>query len=67
MEEITIKLPLELIKQILRHVPAKELEKLRKGPRKKEIKSMPADYLLELAGIVAIGGNAMEDTERVWQ
>ncbi len=63
MEEITIKLPLELIKQILRRVPAKELEKL----RKKEIKSVPADYLLKLAGIVAIGGNAMEDTERVWE
>ena len=67
MEEITIKLPLELIKQILRCVPAKELEKLRKGRQKKEIKSMPAAYLLDLAGIVDIGGNAMEDTERVWQ
>lgn len=67
MEEITIKLPLELIKQILRRVPPKELEKLRKKPRKREIKSVSADHLLKLAGIVAIGGNAMEDTERVWQ
>jgi len=67
MAEITIELPLELIKEILRRVPSEELEKLQKRPPKREIKSVSADHLLRLAGIVAIGGNAMEDTEKVWQ
>lgn len=67
MGEITIKVPLELIKEILRRVPHAELEKLQKRPRKRKINSVPADHLLKLTGIIAIGGNAMEDTEKVWQ
>lgn len=66
MKEKTITLPLRVIKEILRHIPREEIEKLQKGFMKKEPKSVSADHLLRLTGIASIGGDAVEDTERIW-
>ena len=65
MKEITLKLPTKVIMEILRRVPLKELEKLRRVRR--EVKSVPASRLAKLVGIASIGGDALEDTERVWE
>ena len=67
MKEITIKLPIRVIKEILRHIPREELERLQKGVPKRKIKSVSADYLLKLDGITSIGGDAVEETERIWE
>ncbi|MCD6101155.1 MAG: hypothetical protein J7K33_11315 [Candidatus Marinimicrobia bacterium] len=65
MQEITLKLPIKVIMEILRRVPRKELEKLQRETR--EVKSVPASHLTKLVGIASIGGDALEDTERVWE
>ena len=66
MKKKTVTLPIRVIKEILRYVPRDEIEKIQKGLTKMEIKSAPADHLLSLKGIASIGGDAVEDTERIW-
>jgi len=67
MKEKTIRLPLSVIREILRHIPREEIERLQKGFfEKKEIMSVSADHLLRLTGIASIGRDAVEDTERIW-
>ena len=67
MKEITIKLPIRLIKEILNHIPREEVERLQGLSFKRDVKSVSADYLLKLDGIASIGGNAVEDTETIWE
>ena len=66
IKEKTIRLPLTVIREILRHIPREEIEKLQKGFMKKEPKSVSADHLLRLTAIATVGGDAVEDTERIW-
>lgn len=65
MEEVTIKLPLKVIRELLSYVPEKELENLRK--KKRKIKSVPMSHLRKLIDMVSIGGDALKDTEEVWE
>lgn len=67
MKEITIKLPIQLIKEILRRVPSEELKNLQAGISPKKVKSAPAAALVKLDGITSIGGDAIEDTEKIWE
>ncbi|MDI6793132.1 MAG: hypothetical protein QME81_09735 [bacterium] len=53
-------------KEMLRRIPRRELEKIQKEIKTKEVKSVPAERLLRLTGIASIGGDAVKDTERMW-
>ena len=66
MKEKTVTLPIRLIKEILRYVPPEEMESVQKGLIIKKIISAPAEHLLSPKGIASIGGDALEDTERIW-
>jgi|LGVE01.1.fsa_nt_gb hypothetical protein len=66
MKEKTIRLPLRIIKDILRNIPPRELAVLQKDSLRGAVKSAPATNLLKLDGIVAVGGDALEDTEKIW-
>jgi len=66
MKEITIRLLIQVIKQILGQVPREELKKLQAGIPTRKVKSVPAAALLKLDGITSIGGDAIEDTEKIW-
>lgn len=67
MKEITIRLPVRVIKEILGRVPREELKKLQAGISPRKVKSVPAGALLKLDGITSIGGDAIEDTEKIWE
>jgi len=67
VKQATIKLPIRLIKDILHCMPPKEAEKLLKAALKKEVKSVSAVHLVKLDGIASIGGDAVKDTEALWQ
>jgi len=67
MKEITIRLPIRVIKEILDRVPREELKKLQAGIPTRKVKSVSADSLLKLDGIASIGGDAIEDTEKIWE
>jgi len=67
MREITIRLPIQVIKEILRRVPPEELKNLQAGISPRKVKSVPAAALLKLDGITSIGGDAIEDTEKIWE
>ncbi len=64
-QAITLKLPSEVIMEILRRIPQKQWKGLQEGA-KKELKSVSAEHLLGLTGIASVGGYALFDTERVW-
>lgn len=66
MKDVAVRLPSEVIIEILRRVPRWKLKKLQ-TVLKKEVKSVPAGQLLNLTGIASIGGDALSDTERVWE
>jgi hypothetical protein len=67
MKDIAIKLPSELIMEILRRIPRRQLEEIQKEIKKEDVKSVPAEHLLKLTGIASIGGDALKDTEKVWE
>jgi hypothetical protein len=67
MKEITIRLPIQVIKEILRRVPREELKKLQAGVPTRKVKSVPAAALLKLDGITSIGGDTIKDTEKIWE
>lgn len=67
MKEITIRLPIQVIKEILRRIPREELKNLKAGISPRKVKSVPAAALLKLDGITSIGGDAIEDTEKIWE
>ncbi len=67
MNDITLKIPSEVIMKILRRIPQRQLRELQGKIQREEVKSVPAGYLLKLAGIASIGGDAVKDTEEVWQ
>jgi len=64
MKEITIKLPIKVVEEILRRVPREELGKIER--RKHTIKSVPVRKLTKLIGIASLGGDALKDTEKIW-
>lgn len=65
MKEITLKLLIKVLREILRRLPREELKKIERELI--EVKSIPASRLTKLAGIASIGGNAITDTESVWE
>jgi len=65
-QDIVFRLPLEIIMEILRRIPQRQLKELQ-NRFKEDVKSVPAERLLKLTGIVSIGGDAVSDTERVWE
>ncbi len=67
MNDITLKIPSEIIIKILRRIPRKQLRELQQKIQREEVRSVPAGDLLKLAGIASIGGDAVKDTEEVWQ
>ena len=67
MNEVTIRLPISVIKEMLRRLPREELKKLQTGILNRKVKSLSADALLRLDGIASIGGDALEDTEKIWE
>lgn len=66
MKEKTVTLPIRIIKEIFRYVPPEDIERIQKEMKRKEVVSSPAGRLLKLKGIASIGGDALEDTERIW-
>ena len=66
MKNIVFKFPSRVITEMLRQIPKRELEKLQRES-KREIVSVPSAHLLKLTGITSIGGDALADTERVWE
>lgn len=66
MPEITVRLPKHVVLDILKQIPKEELDEILPTLGKRNLKSLPAKDLLKLAGIVSIGGDALEDTERIW-
>ena len=67
MNDITLKIPSELIMKILRRIPRNQLKELQEKIQGEKVRSVPAGNLLKLAGIASIGGDAVKDTEEVWQ
>jgi len=67
MNDITLKIPSELIMKILRRIPGNQLRELQEKIQGEKVRSVPAGNLLKLAGIASIGGDAVKDTEEVWQ
>ena len=65
MKEITIRVPIWLIREMLRRVHLEELKKLQTGILPRKVKSVSADVLLRLDGIASIGGDAIENTEKI--
>lgn len=64
---INIKLPKRVIKEILKFIPPEEIADIMKESKKREhIKGSSPKTLLALAGIMNIGGNALKDTEEIW-
>ncbi|MEK9149826.1 MAG: hypothetical protein AAB267_07255 [Candidatus Desantisbacteria bacterium] len=64
-QDIVFRLPSEIIMEILRRIPQRQLRRLQKE-LKEEVTSVSAEHLLGLTGIASVGGDALFDTERVW-
>ena len=66
---ITIQLPEEVLIEALQQLSPERRRQLLKqieGERELEPVPLPADALKEITGIINIGGDALEDSERIY-
>lgn len=70
MEEVSVKLPKRILLELLRRIPRKELEGLiqeTKGKPQFEPVRVDPQSLDKLTGIVSVGGDALHDTEAIYE
>lgn len=70
MPIVTLNLPKEEIGRILSQLSSKELERILKEAKieyeRLKPKFIPAKKILNIKGIISIGGNALIDSERIY-
>lgn len=70
MEELTVRLPKQMLLDLLRQVPRKELESLLReitGKSQLEPVRVPSQSLDKLTGLISVGGDALQDTEAIYE
>jgi len=70
MEELTVRLPKRFLLELLYQVPGKELEAiLREIARKSQLKPVrvSSQSLDNLTGLISVGGDALQDTETIYE
>lgn len=70
MEELTVRLPKQMLLDLLRQVPRKELESLIReitGKSQLEPVRVPSQSLDKLTGLISVGGDALQDTEAIYE
>jgi hypothetical protein len=70
MEELTVRLPKHLLFEFLRQIPRKELDMLiQEIPGKSQLEPVrvPSQSLDKLTGLISVGGDALQDTEAIYE